>query len=50
MDELVDNILRSFDAIRSSPKKLRSCISEFELPPFLRKILAFFMQRSIGAG
>lgn len=36
VDELVDDILRSIDSIRSSPEKLRGCIQQSELPSFLR--------------
>jgi transposase len=36
VDELVDDILRSIDRIRSSPEKLRGCILQSELPSFLR--------------
>jgi transposase len=36
VDELVDDILRSIDTIRSSPEKLRGCILQSELPSFLR--------------
>jgi hypothetical protein len=34
---------RPIDGIRSSPEKLRSCIAQSELPPFLRRDIAFFM-------
>jgi transposase len=36
VDELMKDILRSIDAIRSSPQKLRFCIQQSELPSFLR--------------
>ena len=34
--DLMDDILRSIDGIRSSPEKLRGCILQSELPSFLR--------------
>jgi transposase len=34
-DELLEDILRSIDGIRSSPVKLRGCILQSDLPPFL---------------
>lgn len=36
VEELLDDILRSIDGIRSSPEKLRGCILQSELPSFLR--------------
>ena len=36
VDELMEDILRSIDGIRSSPEKLRGCILQSELPYFLR--------------
>ncbi len=36
VDELMEDILRSIDGIRSSPEKLRGCILQSELPSFLR--------------
>jgi DDE superfamily endonuclease len=36
VDELMEDILRSIEAIRSSPEKLRGCILQSELPSFLR--------------
>lgn len=35
VEELVQDIIRSIDRIRSSPAKLRGCILQSELPPFL---------------
>ena len=35
-DELLDDILRAIDGIRSSPEKLRGCILQSDLPSFLR--------------
>jgi transposase len=35
-DELLDDVIRSIDMIRTSPAKLRSCILRSDLPPFLR--------------
>jgi putative transposase len=35
-DELMDDLIRSIESIRSSPAKLRGCILQSELPPFLR--------------
>jgi len=35
VDELMEDILRSIDRVRSSPEKLRGCILQSELPPFL---------------
>lgn len=36
VDELIEDILGSIHGIRSSPQKLRGCILQSELPPFLR--------------
>lgn len=36
VDELMKHILRSIEAIRNSPQKLRGCIAQSELPFFLR--------------
>jgi transposase len=36
VEELVDDLLRSINGIRSSPEKLRGCILQSELPSFLR--------------
>jgi transposase len=36
IEELVQDIIRSIDRIRRSPAKLRGCILQSELPPFLR--------------
>ena len=36
VDELMEDILRCIDHIRSSPEKLRGCILQSELPSFLR--------------
>jgi transposase len=36
VDELMEDILRSIDDIRASPKKLRGCILQSDLPSFLR--------------
>jgi transposase len=36
VDELMEDLLRSIEAIRSSPEKLRGCILQSELPSFLR--------------
>lgn len=36
VDELMEDILRSIDGIRSSPEKLRACILQSDLPSFLR--------------
>jgi len=33
--ELMDTVIRSIDQIRTSPAKLRGCILESDLPPFL---------------
>jgi transposase len=35
VDELMEDILRSIDGIRSSPEKLRACILQSDLPSFL---------------
>jgi putative transposase len=35
-DELVEDVLHTIDNIRSSPRKLRGCILQSDLPPFLR--------------
>jgi hypothetical protein len=32
---LMDGVIRSINAIRNSPQKLRGCILESALPPFL---------------
>jgi hypothetical protein len=34
LDELIEDILRSADGIRSSPEKLRGCILQSDLPSF----------------
>ena len=36
VEELMEDVIRSIDGIRASPKKLRGCISQSELPSFLR--------------
>jgi len=36
IEELVQDLIRSIDRIRKSPAKLRGCILQSELPPFLR--------------
>jgi transposase len=36
VDELLEDILGSIDRIRVAPEKLRGCIAQSELPPFLR--------------
>lgn len=36
LDELVEDLIRSIEAIRRSPVELRGCILQSELPPFLR--------------
>jgi transposase len=36
LEELVKDLIRSIDRIRKSPTKLRGCILQSELPPFLR--------------
>ena len=36
VDELMEDIIRSINGIRNSPAKLRGCILQSELPPFLR--------------
>ena len=36
IEELVQDLIRSIDRIRRSPAKLRGCILQSELPPFLR--------------
>jgi transposase len=35
VDELMDNVIRSINGIRSSPDKLRGCILQSDLPHFL---------------
>ncbi len=35
-DELIEDLVRSIEGIRRSPAKLRGCIKQSELPPFLR--------------
>jgi transposase len=35
VDELTEDVLRSINSIRTSPEKLRGCIVQSELPPFL---------------
>jgi transposase len=35
VDELMENVIRAINGIRSSPTKLRGCILQSELPPFL---------------
>jgi putative transposase len=36
VEELMDEVMRSINGIRSSPAKLRGCIVQSGLPPFLR--------------
>jgi transposase len=36
VDELMEDIIRAIDGIRTSPQKLRACIAQSELPSFLR--------------
>jgi len=36
LDELINDVIRSINGIRSSPTKLRGCILQSELPLFLR--------------
>jgi hypothetical protein len=36
VDELMEDIIRSINGIRRSPKKLRGCIVQSDLPIFLR--------------
>ena len=36
IEELVQDLIRSIDRIRRSPTKLRGCILQSDLPPFLR--------------
>ena len=36
VDELMEDILRSIDGVRSSPEKLRGCILQSDPPSFLR--------------
>jgi transposase len=36
VEELVDDVIRSINFVRSSPAKLRGCILQSELPSFLR--------------
>ena len=36
IDELMDDIIGSINGIRRSPRKLRACIEQSELPSFLR--------------
>jgi transposase len=36
MEELMNDVIRSIDDIRGSPAKLRGCILQSDLPPFLR--------------
>ena len=36
VDELMEDIIRAMERIRKSPTRLRSCILQSELPPFLR--------------
>jgi transposase len=36
VDELMDDVIRSINGIRTSPTKLRGCIVQSELPSFLR--------------
>ena len=35
VDELTEDVIRSINAIRTSPEKLRGCIVQSELPSFL---------------
>jgi transposase len=35
-DELMEDIIRSINSIRTSPAKLRGCVLQSELPSFLR--------------
>jgi transposase len=36
VDELMEDIIRSINGIRTSPRKLRGCIVQSDLPSFLR--------------
>ena len=36
VEELMDDVIRSINGIRTSPAKLRGCIVQSELPSFLR--------------
>jgi transposase len=36
VEELMQDVIRSINSIRRSPTKLRACIRQSELPPFLR--------------
>ena len=36
VDELINEVIRSIEEIRKSPRKLRGCIQQSELPSFLR--------------
>jgi len=36
VQELMDDLIRSIEKVRKSPGKLRGCILQSELPPFLR--------------
>jgi transposase len=36
VEELIDDVIRSINFVRSSPAKLRGCILQSELPSFLR--------------
>ena len=47
VDELMEDIIRSINGIRSSPAKLRGCILQSELPPFFALVIALFNVKSI---
>lgn len=47
VDELMDDLIRSIDAIRSSPRKLRGCIPPIRASLSFALAIAFFTQSSI---
>ena len=47
VDELMEDIIRSINGIRSSPAKLRGCILQSELPLFFALVIALFNVRAI---
>jgi hypothetical protein len=46
VDDLMDDVVRSINDIRTSRAKLRGCIVQSKLPLFWRKTIALFMHHS----
>src|SRR5207302_8755505 len=50
IDELMDDIIGSINGIRRSPRKLRACIEQSELPSFCAKSLHYLYVDQIVRG